>query len=113
MRSKKCFDLSGNGFLHSMRVPNHFQNKRFLSYGSHNLCTEKKVNVICIRTMLMKGKLHRGCKRHTFGFIFEELRHFFHSSVKGTHGESMIVHVQNQILTHHRQTDNTDVRTHF
>lgn len=49
----------------------------------------------------------------TFSLIFKKLCNLFNSSVEGTYGESVVIHIQNQILTHYSQPDQSDVRTHL
>merc|ERR1740128_1620145 len=46
----------------------------------------------------------------TFGLIGEEFVHLRRGSVVGTNNEAVIGHVHYQILAHHRQTNQTDIR---
>ena len=46
--------------------------------------------------------------------LAEELVHPGESAVEDRHGESMVVHVQHQVLSHNRQADQSDIRfAHF
>ena len=42
----------------------------------------------------------------------EEIVHLGHRPVVGHHGESVVVHVQNQVLTHHGQSNHGNVCVH-
>ena len=45
----------------------------------------------------------------TFGLVVEKVVHFRSSSIKSTDDESVICHVQNKILAHNGQSNQTDV----
>lgn len=47
----------------------------------------------------------------TFCLIGKEFIHFRRSSIVGTNDEAVIGHVHYQILAHHRQTNQTDIRS--
>ena len=47
------------------------------------------------------------------GLVIEEVVHFGNRAVEGHHGKTVVVHVQNQILAHHGQTDECDISLWF
>src|SRR6185312_818854 len=47
------------------------------------------------------------------GFIRQEMIHLFHRAIKSDHGESVIVHVQNQVLAHYRQSNQCNISFGF
>src|SRR5262249_19627032 len=47
------------------------------------------------------------------GFFGKEFIHLFDGAVESDHGETVIIHVQNQILAHHGQTDHCNISIGF
>ena len=47
------------------------------------------------------------------GLVGEEIVHLGDGAVVDRHGEAVVVHVQNQVLAHHGQADQADVRLGF
>jgi len=50
---------------------------------------------------------------HTLGLILEESVDLGDGSVEGNNGEAMVSGVQNQVLAHDGQTDETKITTRF
>src|SRR5688572_27704962 len=47
------------------------------------------------------------------GFLFDEFVYLGDGSIKYSHAVTMVVHVQDQVLAHDSQTDQSDVTTFF
>jgi hypothetical protein len=45
----------------------------------------------------------------SFGLVVKKVIHFRRCTVKGTNDESVISHVENQVLTHDSQTNQTNI----
>ena len=49
----------------------------------------------------------------TLGLVFEELIDLGNGSIEGNHGKAMVGSVQDQVLAHDGQTDETKITTRF
>ena len=47
------------------------------------------------------------------GFLVEEVIHLGNGAIEGDHGEAVVVHVQNQILAHDGQTNDSNISFRF
>ena len=45
--------------------------------------------------------------------LAKKVVHLGHRAVEGRHGEPVVVHVQNQVLAHHGQPNNSDISFRF
>src|SRR5256885_15211853 len=48
-----------------------------------------------------------------FGFFVQKIIDFGNGPVEGDHGESVIVHVKDQVLAHYRQPDQRNISSSF
>jgi hypothetical protein len=47
------------------------------------------------------------------GFIAEKLVHLLNRAIVGRHDEAVVVHVEDEVLAHDRQTDQCDISVWF
>src|SRR5690349_6003695 len=49
----------------------------------------------------------------SFGFIIQKFIHLRDGAVKSDHGVTVVVHIQDEVLSHHCQADECDIRLSF